>query len=307
LDGDTTGEEGLSEEGEPSDDEAQQTDDPMAVDGVSPQDAINSLARFNTLVEPEYHLVICTECAIPVRMDNMYTHQRTKHFESLHLPPELKLPSRAQFRSLIVTLNADKPIDIPVGPIPRIRGIQIVQGLKCAISGCVGAVFGVSQGKSRPLQRHQLRDHPEVAIADRRSVAVPTHPLSNSRKDRRFVEVLPTTSSPSSSLQHIDKAADSCSLLEHDQVFTLASNEREKNAVFAQSRWDEVLNGVNLTLLMATISSSKRDAFVSFKRLKLVARDYYKEVTERLPTLPILTRRYLLSSSTSNLKHQPFR
>ncbi|KAJ3858461.1 hypothetical protein EV359DRAFT_68999, partial [Lentinula novae-zelandiae] len=256
-DGDSTGDEGLSEEGEPSDDEAQQTDDPMAVDGVSPQDAINRLAQFNTLVEPAYHLVVCTECAIPVRMDDMHTHQKTKHFESLHLPPELKLPSRAQFRSLIVTLNADKPIDIPVGPIPRIQGVQVVQGM--------------------------------------------------SRKDRRFVEVLPTTSSTSSSLQHIEKAADSCSLLEHDHVFTLASNEREKNAVFAQSRWDEVLNGVNLTLLMATISSSKRDAFVSFKRLKLIARDYYKEVTERLPTLPILTRRYLLSSSTSNLKHQPFR
>ncbi|KAJ4476837.1 hypothetical protein C8R41DRAFT_869665 [Lentinula lateritia] len=52
-DGDSTGDEGLSEEeGEPSYDEAQQTDDSMAIDCVSRQDAINSLARFNTLVEP---------------------------------------------------------------------------------------------------------------------------------------------------------------------------------------------------------------------------------------------------------------
>ncbi|GAW09724.1 dna partial [Lentinula edodes] len=306
-DGDTTGDEGLSEEGEPSDEDAQQTDDSMAIDSVSRQDAINSLARFNTLVEPAYHLVVCTECAIPVRMDDMYIHQKTRHFQSLHLPPELKLPSRAQFRSLVVALDADKPLDVPVGPILRIQGVQIVQGMRCAISGCVGAVFGVSKGISRPLQRHQLRDHPEVAIADRRSVVVPSHPLSNSRKDRRFVEVLPTTSSTSCSLRHIEKVANSCSLLEHEQVFTLASNEREKNAVFAQSRWDEVLDGVNLTSLMATISSSKRDAYVSFKRLKAVAREYYKEVTERLSTLPVLTRRYILSSSTTNLKHQPFR
>ncbi|KAJ3845838.1 hypothetical protein EV368DRAFT_90009 [Lentinula lateritia] len=256
-DGDSTGDEALSEEGELSDEDAQQTDDSVAIDSVSRQDAINSLARFNTVVEPTYHLVICTECAIP-------------------LPPELKLPSGAQFRSLIFTLDADKPIDVPVGPIPRIQGVQIVQGMRCAISGCVGAVFGVSKGKSRPLQRHQLRDHPEVAIADRRSVVVLSHPLSNSRKDRRFVEVLPTTCSASPSLQHIEKAADSCSLLEHEQVFTVASNEREKNAVFAQSRWDEVLNGVSLSLLMATISSSKRDAFASFKRLKLIARQYYR-------------------------------
>ncbi|KAJ3879204.1 hypothetical protein F5051DRAFT_438943 [Lentinula edodes] len=306
-DGDSTGDEGSSEEEELSDDDAQQTDDSMAIDGVPRQDATNSLARFNTLVEPAYRLVVCMECAIPVRMDDMHTHQKTKHFKNLHLPQELKLPSRAEFRSLAVALDADKPIAVPIGPIPRIRGVQIVQGLKCAILGCVGAVFGVSQGKSRPLQRHQLRDHPEVAIADRRSVAVSCHPLSSSRKDRRFIEVLSSTNSSSRSQHHIEEAAYSCSLLEHEQVFTVASNDREKNAVFAQSRWDEVLDGVNLTSLMATISSSKRDAFLSFKRLKAMTREYYKEVTERLPMLPVLTRRYLLSSSSSNLKYQPFR
>ncbi|KAJ4497523.1 hypothetical protein C8R41DRAFT_208531 [Lentinula lateritia] len=76
IDGDSTGDEGLSSEGEPSDEQAQQTDDSMAIDYVSRQDVINSLARFNTLVEPAYHLVVCTECAIPVRMDDMYTTRR---------------------------------------------------------------------------------------------------------------------------------------------------------------------------------------------------------------------------------------
>ncbi|KAJ3884056.1 hypothetical protein GG344DRAFT_84647, partial [Lentinula edodes] len=231
----------------------------------------------------------------------------TKTYPKTHFDPGLTLPPRAEFKCLLVTLGADNPITVPIGPISRIQGVQVVQGLRCEIEGCEGRVFGVSQGKSRPLQRHQLRDHPQVAIADRHSIAVLCHPLSSSRKDRRFVEVLSSNSSASPSLHHIEEAADSCNLLDHEQVFTLASNEREKNAVFAQSRWDEVLDGVNLTSLMATISSSKRDAYVSFKRLKAVAREYYKEVTERLSTLPVLTRRYILSSSTTNLKHQPFR
>ncbi|KAJ4493425.1 hypothetical protein C8J55DRAFT_484850 [Lentinula edodes] len=306
-DDDSTDEEGTYDEGVPSDEEAQQPEHPMAVDGVCRQEAIDRLARFNTLVEPAYHLVVCTECAVPVRIDDMHTHQKMRHFKALHLPPELRLPPRAEFKCLLVTLGADNPITVPIGPISRIQGVQVVQGLRCEIEGCDGRVFGVSQGKSRPLQRHQLRDHPQVAIADRRSTAVLCHPLSSSRKDRRFVEVLSSNSSASPSLHHIEEAADSCNLLDHEQVFTLASNEREKNAVFAQSRWDEVLDGVNLTSLMATISSSKRDAYVSFKRLKAVAREYYKEVTERLSTLPVLTRRYILSSSTTNLKHQPFR
>ncbi|KAJ3875795.1 hypothetical protein F5051DRAFT_430294 [Lentinula edodes] len=115
------------------DDDAQQTNDSMAFDGISWLDAINSLAQFNTLVESAYHLVVC--------MDDIHTHQKMKHSKSLHLPQELKLPSRAGFWFLVVTLNAGKPKVVPVGPIPHIWGVQIVQGLKCAISGCVGAVL----------------------------------------------------------------------------------------------------------------------------------------------------------------------
>ncbi|KAJ3846448.1 hypothetical protein EV368DRAFT_89011 [Lentinula lateritia] len=157
------------------------------------------------------------------------------------------------------------------------------------------------------MQVHQLQVHPQVALADRRSVQVSCHPLSANRRDRQFVEVSPGATSTSASFRLVEKAAETCNLLEHSQVFSLASNEREKNAVFAQSRWDELLDGVNLTLLIATISNSKRDAFVSFQRLKRIAREYYKGVADRLTTLPVLTRRYLLSSSTTNLKHQPFR
>ncbi|KAJ3878219.1 hypothetical protein F5051DRAFT_439914 [Lentinula edodes] len=312
-DGSSTDDEEGSNEGDySSDDDAEPVEgDQMDVDhapvSLSAPEILSSLSRLNILVEPVYHLAVCTECAIPVRLEHMHTHQRTKHFKGLTLPPELRLPSRSELTVLLATLGADQPLEVPAGPIPRIQGVQVVQGLKCTMSGCVGEVFGAVEGRSRNLRVHQLQVHPQVALADRRSIHVQCHPLSANRKDRRFVEITPTSTSTSTSFRFIEKAAETCNLLEHSEVFTLASNEREKNAVFAQSRWDEVLDGVHLTSLMATISTPKRDAFVSFKRLKLIARGYYKEVTERLPTLPVLTRRYLLSSSTSNLKHQPFR
>ncbi|KAJ3803956.1 hypothetical protein F5876DRAFT_84042 [Lentinula aff. lateritia] len=287
--------------------ETDEMDIDPAPSSLSAPEIICTLSRFNIIVEPVYRLSICTECAIPVRLEHMYTHQKSKHFKGLILPSELTLPSRAELESLLATLGADKPLHVPVGPIPRIQGVQIVQGLKCTTSGCSGKIFGSVEGRSRNLRVHQLQVHPRVALADRRSVQVSCHPLSANRRDRQFVEVSPSSTSTSASFRLVEKAAQTCNLLEHSQVFSLASNEREKNAVFAQSRWDELLDGVNLTLLIATISHSTRDAFVSFQRLKLIAREYYKEVANRLTTLPVLTRRYLLSSSTTNLKHQPFR
>ncbi|KAJ3871559.1 hypothetical protein F5051DRAFT_446067 [Lentinula edodes] len=250
----STDDEGCSNEGDdPSDDDAEPVEgNDMDVDHapvtLSPTEIHSSLSRFNILVEPVYHLV------------------RTKHFKGVTLPPELRLPSSSELTSLLTTLGANQPLDIPVDPIPRIQG-----------------------GPNRAGPQ------------------VPCHPLSANRKDRRFVEVIPTTNPSSNSLHYLQAAADSCGLLEHGQVFTLASNEREKNAVFAQSRWDKVLEGVNLTSLIATVSTANRETFVYFKRLKLISREYYKGVGEQLPTLPVLTRRYLLSSSTSNLKYQPFR
>ncbi|KAJ3859737.1 hypothetical protein EV359DRAFT_86087 [Lentinula novae-zelandiae] len=146
-DGNSTDDEQSSNEGDdPSDDEDQQVcDEEMDVDhapsSLSPPEIHSSLLRFNILVEPVYHLVVCTECAIPVRLEHMYTHQKTKHFKGLSLPPELNLPSRANLESLLVTLGAGQPLEVPAGPIPRIQGVQIVQGLKCTTSGCSGKVL----------------------------------------------------------------------------------------------------------------------------------------------------------------------
>ncbi|KAJ3884125.1 hypothetical protein GG344DRAFT_84531 [Lentinula edodes] len=141
----------LDEEDVPSEDEASlvQGDDmdlDIAPSSLSHPEILSSLSRFNVSVEPVYHLSICTECAIPVRLEHMYTHQKTKHFKGLTLPPELSFPSRAELESLLATLGADQPLEVPVGPIPRIQGVQIIQGLKCTTSECSGKVFGAVEG-----------------------------------------------------------------------------------------------------------------------------------------------------------------
>ncbi|KAH7868512.1 uncharacterized protein C8R40DRAFT_1074735 [Lentinula edodes] len=273
-------------------------DDLALVDAEIPkseQQALNYLARFNIIVEPAYRLTICTECNKPTLFAHVRSHQWEKHYKGLVLPSELRLPSKYELRQCLVLLGADQPRPVPQHPISRIQGIEIADGFKCAVLGCVNAVFG----SSRSLRRHQLEVHTNVQPGDRKSVRVPCQPLSVFRKDLRYVEVVPEPQYKSLVLRSIEQAADSCKLLEHSDIFSVTSNEREKNAVFAQTRWDQLLEGVNITHLRQSISTPERHSFQSFERLRAVAREYYEEVSKKLPNLPILVR--------SDLKHKPFR
>lgn len=271
-------------------------DDLALVDAEIPkseQQALNYLARFNIVVEPAYRLTICTECNKPTLFNHVRSHQWEKHYKGLVLPSELRLPSKYELRQCLVLLGADQPRPVPQHPISRIQGIEIADGFKCAVLDCVNAVFG----SSRSLRRHQLDVHTNVQPGDRKSVRVPCQPLSVFRKDLRYVEVVPEPQYKSLVLRSIEQAADCCKLLEHSDIFSVASNEREKNAVFAQTRWDQLLEGVNITHLRQSISTPERGSFQSFERLRAVAREYYEEVSRKLPNLPILVRRYIASSN----------
>ncbi|KAJ3888613.1 hypothetical protein GG344DRAFT_79608 [Lentinula edodes] len=273
------------------------------VGSIPPSTARASLARFNISVEPVYNLTICTECNKPTRYEHVHAHQWQKHYKGLSLPPELRLPRKLEIHSYLVILGADNPRPVPSKPIAPIQGIEIANGYKCVLSGCHDAIFG----SSRSLRRHHLESHPEVQVGDRASVRIPCQPLSVFRKDLRYVELIPEVRFTSSVLRSIVEAADNCNLLQHSDIFTVASNEREKNGVFAQSRWDELLQGVNITSLTRSISTHERETYPSFKRLCTVAREYYEEVSKRLPKLPVLVRRYIASSNPNDLKHKPFR
>ncbi|KAJ4475991.1 hypothetical protein C8J55DRAFT_490271 [Lentinula edodes] len=267
------------------------------------------LAKFNVIVEPVYRLTICTECNKPVPFNHMRQHQWHTHYKGLKLPSELRLPSKPVLLSLLVVLGADCPSAVPYEAIRRIEGIEIMQGYRCLNTGCGGAVYG----KSRSLRRHHAEAHSDVEVGDRQSIRVSCQPLSVFRKNLRYVEIIPDPESKSLALHAIEQSASTCSLLENPEVFNVASNEREKNAVFAQSRWDELLEGVNISALRKTISTPDLQAFPSFKRLRSVAREYYEDVSRSITQIPVLVRRYIASSNpntlsvVSDLKHKPFR
>ncbi|GAV98674.1 dna partial [Lentinula edodes] len=308
--GDICGDDQGSEEGSEYQDEPPETTsdvNEMDIDSTSTHTtaahAHSLLAKFNILVEPVYRLAICTECNRPVPFNHMREHQWQTHYKGLNLPSELRLPSKAVVLSLLGVLGADCPEEIPYEAIPRIQGIETVPGYRCLNTGCGGAVFG----KSRSLRRHHAEAHSDVEVGNRQTIRVTCQPLSVFRKDLRYVEIIPDPKCKSKSLLSIEQSASACNLLENPEVFNTASNEREKNAVFAQSRWDELLEGVNIAALRQTISTPDLPTLASFKRLRLVAREYYEDVSKSIGQVPVLVRRYIASSNPNDLKHKPFR
>ncbi|KAJ3791865.1 hypothetical protein GGU11DRAFT_750928 [Lentinula aff. detonsa] len=214
------------------------------------EEATTFLARFNIIVDPVYQITICTECAVPVPFAHIHTHQWTKHFVNLSLPLECKLPKKQEILLHLSLLGADQPRNIPYEQITPIRGVETIQGYKCTVAHC-----GFIYGSHRSLRRHQDEEHFTARKGLRNSIRVPCQPLSKFRNARRYVEVSLQDLTVSPAMLEVERAAAACKLLEHSDTFTVASNAREKSAVFAQSRWDELLDGVDVAKLSHTIST----------------------------------------------------
>ncbi|KAJ3972151.1 hypothetical protein EV361DRAFT_985941, partial [Lentinula raphanica] len=278
--------------------------DPLTNSLQSPQDVLAYLSRFNITVEPTYLLTICTECCTPVSYINMRKHQYRQHFAKAFLPQENRLPSAATIEHLLFRLGAHEPKPIPDGGIPCPPGIKTVPGYKCSIPGCPQPVYG----SERTLRAHWPRFHPMLSISDREWTDVSCFPLVTQRSEKTYVEV----SSPSESvnapdaMKYIQASADICDLRSHTQIFSVSTNARRKGAVFAQSRWDLAIDGINCRQVANTSSKAVYDILPGLERLPVVCRDYYQYVTDRIPQLSILVRRHILSHSPSNIKNKPF-
>ncbi|KAJ3979088.1 hypothetical protein F5890DRAFT_1559208 [Lentinula detonsa] len=266
------------------------------------EEATTFLARFNIIVDPVYRITICTECAVPVPFAYIHKHQWTKHFVKLSLPFECRLPKKEEILLHLLFLRADQPLDIPYERITPIQGVETVQGYKCTIAQC-----GFIYGSHRSLRRHQEENHFTIKKGLRNSIRIPCQPLSKFRNTRRYIEVLLRDQhNVSPAMVEIERAAAACKLFEHNDTFTIASNAREKSAVFAQSRWDELLDGVDVAQLSRTISTIESPVYPLFEKLRATGREYYQEVSKSIAKLPVLVRRYIASSNSSNLKDKPF-
>ncbi|KAJ3991696.1 hypothetical protein F5050DRAFT_1812256 [Lentinula boryana] len=276
------------------------------------QNADNSrmfLLQYGIQVDPIYRFVVCIEpgCQKILNHQYIYRHKKRKHYMNTKTL-RTRLPPAPEILAAITSLGGHRPSppDPLNGPIDPIVGVEVVNGTKCTIGDC----FGHVHVNRESIREHRSLCHPMVPVRNRSSLSVKCQSLNGVKQYRSYIEVHPPLLSNSipKGLELVLNSAEACNLLKQDDVFTLASSEQEKCAVFAQSHWDELLDGVSTDALIQTASTSFHFSNPSFLLLRDYVRDYYQDIVPTLDSIPVLARRYLLTPKVNEpLKNKPFR
>ncbi|ESK91142.1 dna helicase, partial [Moniliophthora roreri MCA 2997] len=257
------------------------------------------LAKYSIFVDPVYRLSICTQCRTPVPHNYMRTHQ-ANHLKGAAIPSKLRLPKKETIISYLELLNAHDPLPVPDHPIEPIHGVKIVSGVRCTIDQCTAI-----RSDESVLGNHWRKDH--SATEERTFRKVRCQPLGIFRRDLRYVEVIEIEPISSRALKDIQRVADEANLLIPSEVYTAPDTASERNPVFAQLNWDDVLDGVRIADIRQIAQVANKHTEPHLEQLRTLVRDYYEEVTLNLHKIGTFARRCLLSSNPSELKAKPFR
>jgi hypothetical protein len=280
------------------------TTDAVHPSQTSPSDlrthATNCLSSLGIRIDPIYHLTICMQCHISIDHTHIHAHIKSNH----PLPHYAKstLPPKEKLLDLLVLLQADEPLSVLPGPIHAIPGLPIVNAIKCDIIGCTDRPV---LSDTKRFSEHCLDHHPQTPIKKRTFVKVKAHPINNFRNMRQHVDVI-TTDQPSISnllaiaLHH----SQTIGLYDHPSVFHPSANAHPRGALFAHTKWEGLILGVDLTVLRATVSNPDKQE-VAYCRLITQTQEYYSGIAPLISMLPILTARCIASSA--ELESQPFR
>jgi hypothetical protein len=273
-------------------------------DPTDPDQTREYLAQYGIAVDPVYRLVICLECRGIADYKTIVGHRMADLKQGSLKLTQTRLPPSQNLLLAISSLGGSDPRapDPSEGPIDSIYGVRRDDGLKCTISGCVGNVYsGV-----RTIRKHQQEDHPDVPVESRSRVKVKCHALCMFRDSKRkYIEVTPKDEPDFDGFEQLKKAAEDCGLFTVDPVFKSAETEGEKGPVLAQTRWDSLVVGVDVNALTNTASTKEHSKDKALKRLQSHVREYYKDVSERLVDLPVLTRRAILKPHSTSVFLSP--
>ncbi|KAF5351279.1 hypothetical protein D9757_014549 [Collybiopsis confluens] len=265
------------------------------------------LLRYGIRVEPAYRLVVCLECQEILHSQSIYNHKVIKHYRNTkNLPINTRLPLSADILAAIEKLGGRdiEPPEPSSGPIKRISGVKVVSGKKCTFRDCTGHIYA----SRSPMLKHQSKHAGAKSLAHS-TTPVLCQPLNLVKEFRRYIEVTPVVEQPGdASLDLLLQAAEDCNLLKLDNTFRQAISEQEKSAVFSQTRWDHLLNNVNIEQLLLLSAQSGLFSQPRFSLLRTLVEEYYQSIVPKLVQIPVLVRRQLLTADSSRpLKNQPFR
>ncbi|KAJ3739128.1 hypothetical protein DFH05DRAFT_1595951 [Lentinula detonsa] len=273
---------------------ASENEQPMDVDpGTSsfsnqPSDSTREyLAQYGIGVDPIYHLVICLECEGIADVDTIVAHRKADLARGSLKLTKTRLPPTSDILDAISSLSVTKsrrphPSE---GPIVPISGVCVSDGLKCIVPGCTGKVFS----GSRLMRKHQEEDHPDLAVASRTRVKVKCQALClfhNAK--RKYIEVFSKEEPAFDGFDQLQKVADGCGLFTVEAVYTPASGEREKPSVLAQTRWDDLVAGVDLPALISSASPAEHAKSKPFVNLRALARNTIRTIDPKSYSSPTI-------------------
>ncbi|KAK1234421.1 hypothetical protein PQX77_002380 [Marasmius sp. AFHP31] len=155
---------------------------------------------------------------------------------------------------------------------------------------------------------HWRSDHKSVPTSERSHTRVDCQQFGSLPDKVTYVKIHSIIPVTSAARQQMRSFAEKHDLFNPSEVFNVSDNSGHENPVFSQTKWARVLQDVHMGQLRSSALPADVDNEKSLERLRLGLRSYYEEAVEVLPSLPILTRRYLHSSNPeSDLKSQPFR
>lgn len=269
--------------------------EPSNLVGQDEEETRRWLLSLGILVDRLYNVIVCLECGGIALYNEIISHKRDSHFSnSVVTLPETRLPSPERILAAISSLGGDtpKPPNPADGPIAPIPGVEIQrEGRRCTLTGCSKRVFP----DQRRLREHQLAEHPTVPVSKRTKEIVLCQALSLYCKESRiFIEVLEPEVIVSDEFVQFKEAAERVGLFAPDELYVKAEHESEKGPVLSQTRWDELLIGVEFRTLRRTAHFeflSKQD---DFTLLYPAVKRYFADIVPKISRLPVLTRRYVL-------------
>jgi len=243
-------------------------------------------------VEPQFRLTICIDCAECIYFDHIFGHRRSQHCENRK--QFSKLGAKESLTQALEALDAHEPLSIPSYPIPPIRILPLLTAYRCGVEGCQERKIFSS---TKLVYEHCAVAHMDIPARRRPFISLPAQRLGKFRGTVKLIEVIPPPDDcPGDAISEIIRHFNH-TVAAKPATFQLSKNIRGKSEFLAKTRWDIVLQDVDLRKIRAAVRVPDDVGEPLFVRLKGLVRKYYHGIASGLDrNVSTLTLRHIHSA-----------
>jgi hypothetical protein len=258
------------------------------------QDSCAYLEKRGILVEDRYNLTICVDCNACIKHDAIYGHRHARHS---HLKLDFdRLGPKTSLINHLENLGAHCPRSLPPTLSSPLPVIPVIKAFRCAIPGCVDSKIFRTK---KHFSAHCREQHPKVPRQHRLHTKPYAQRIGQFRGGVYYVEVIePSLQEVHPKVEEILRHSTDLGIGVKGETYNALPNVRGKTEFLAQTKWDLILEDVNLSQLRLMVAPPNPTCDFIHIRLRDIVRQYYQDIAERLEVmLPCLVLRYLHSTN----------